>query len=155
MKLFRNVRALFRKGKLDAEMSVEMRAHLEAQMEHNLAVGMPPEEARYAALRSFGGMEQIKERCRDQRGFVWLEQLGQDLQYAARQLRRSPGFAATAIAILALGIGATTAIFSVVNSLVLKPLPYDQPGQLVQLFEASLPGQQNSVSPGVFLDWRE
>src|SRR5687768_6304306 len=98
---------------------------------------MPPEEARFAALRAFGGAEQIKERCRDERarGLVLFEQVVQDTYYALRQVRRNPGFAATAIAIHALGIGATTAIFSVVNAVVFKPLPYEQPGQLVQLFE--------------------
>jgi predicted permease len=155
MKRLQKLRTLFRKETLDAEMAEEMRAHLDMQTEQNIARGMSSEEARYAARREFGGVEQIKEIARDDRGIVWLEQLSQDVRYAVRQLRRSPGFACTAITTLALGIGAATAIFSAVNGIVLRPLPYEQPGQLVHVFETQQPGQQNSVSPGAFLDWRE
>jgi putative ABC transport system permease protein len=147
--------ALFRRRSLEAEMAEEMRQHLERRMQEKIADGMPSDEARYAAQREFGGVAQVEELCRDARRFVWLEQFAQDVRYAARQLRRHPGFAVTAIAILAVGIGATTAIFSLVNGIVLKPLPYDQPGQLVELFESARPGDQNAVSPGVFFDWRE
>src|SRR5215212_3197483 len=85
---------------------------------------------------------------------LWLEQLLADGRYALRALLRQRGFASVAILTLALGIGSTTAIFSVVNALVLKPLPYEQPGQLVQAFEVPRPGANNAVSPGVFNDWR-
>ncbi len=155
MKLLRRFRALFRREKLDAEMAEELRAHLELQAAENEKRGLPPDEARYAAHRAFGGVEQIKERARDGRGFVWLEQLQQDFRFAFRQLRRNPGFALVAILTLAIGTGANTAIFSLVNSLVLKPLAYDEPGQLVQVWEAPGGNGLNPVSPGVFLDWRE
>jgi predicted permease len=123
MKLLRKLRALFRRNKLDAEMAEEMRAHLELQAEQNIARGMNPDEARYAARRQFGGVEQIKERARDQRGWLWLEHVNQDLRYGFRQLRRSPGFAAIAVLSLALGIGVSVTAFSLVNAAALRPLP--------------------------------
>src|SRR4051812_42616217 len=128
MKLLRKIRAFFRREKLDAEMSEEMKTHLELQVQQNIARGMPPDEARYAAQRSFGGVDQIKERARDQRGFVWLEQSAQDLRYAVRQLRRNPGLAIVAVLTLAIGTGANTAIFSLVHHLMLKPLRYEEAG---------------------------
>src|SRR4051812_13362009 len=88
---------LFRKRKLEAEMSAELQEHLELRTERNMQNGMTPDEARYSAMRSFGGAEQVKERCRDQRRIVWLEQTWQDLRYAGRSLRKNPGVAAVVI----------------------------------------------------------
>ena len=163
MNPLRKLRALLRPEKLDAEMSEELRAHLDLQTAENIARGMSPEEAHIAALRSFGGVEQLKERCRDERarGFVWLEQLRQDLRYAARSLRRNPGFAATIIVTLTLGIGANAAIFSVVNAVLLEPLPFADVGRLVNLREtrpvAGGTGRRVPVpvSPATFFDWRK
>lgn len=152
--LLHRLRALFRKEKLDRDMAEEMRFHLAQRAAEHVDDGMAPDEARFAAQRKFGGIEQIKERARGQRGWLWLEQFAQDIRYAGRQLQRDPGFAATSVAILALGIGATTAIFSVVHGMILKPLPYGQSGQLVQVFETPKPGSLNTVSPGVFFDFR-
>src|SRR3954471_5947941 len=104
MKLLRQLRSFFRTEKIDAEMAEEMRHHLEAQLRRNLADGMSLDDAHYAARRSFGGIEQIKERARDERGGLWLEQFFADLRHGARALlRRDRGFALTAVLLITLG----------------------------------------------------
>jgi len=130
MKTLRKIRALFRKGKLDTEMTEEMRLHLELQTQANIARGMKLDEARYAARRQFGGVEQIKDQCRDQRGWVGLEQVIQDLRFAARSLAKARGFMAVAVITLALGIGMTTSIFSIVYGVLLEPYPYEKSGEI-------------------------
>jgi predicted permease len=149
--------ALFRKSRAEREMDDELRFHLEMQIDENIKRGMRPEEARYAALRGFGGVEQVKEECRDTRGIRWLDELRQDLRFGLRMLRRNPGFAVVAVVTLALGIGSNTAIFSFVNAVFLRPMPapVQEPGRLVWLFASSEKesGLQNLSYPE-FLDYR-
>jgi predicted permease len=122
---------LFRKAKLDQEMDEEMRSHIEMRTQANIEAGMKPEEARYAALRNFGGMDQVKEVCRDLRGVGWIETLWQDVRFGLRLFRRNPGFAAVAVATFALGIGANTSIFTIADQVLLRALPVKAPGSLV------------------------
>src|SRR5688572_15516696 len=138
MKLWSKLRALFRIRKRDAEMAEEMRLHLELQTERNRAAGMNEGDSRYAALRQFGGVEQIKEQCRDQRSSVWLEQTLRDIRFAGRMLRKNRGFAFAATMSLALCIGANTAIFSMLYALVIRPLPFHESERIVEIYN-SLP----------------
>jgi len=147
--------AWFAGARLDAEMDAEMRAHLEFRTEKNLAAGMSPEEAHYAALRSFGGVDQLKEKVRAQRGGVWLGHLVRDAAYGTRMLRKSPGFTATAVLTLALGIAACTAVFSVVHTTVLRPFSYPRPDRLVMVRELNPSNNYRAgVSPADFFDYQ-
>jgi predicted permease len=127
------LRSLFRRSQVERELDEELSYHLERQIEEHIAKGMTPEEARYAALRAMGGVERRKEECRETRRVRWIEDLMQDLNYGLRTLRKSPGFTTVAVLSLALGIGANTAIFSLVDPILIKSLPVTKPEQLVVL----------------------
>src|SRR5688572_28680599 len=127
MKILRKISALWRSRNVDADMSEELRLHLEQRTRENMAAGMSLDEARYAAARKFGSLEQVKAHCREQRADAWFEQLARDLRFTARGLRRSPGFAIVAVLTLAIGIGANTAIFTALDGALLRPLRFSEP----------------------------
>ncbi len=136
-------------------MADEMREHLERETAQRIAAGEDPATAHRRAAVDFGHVDTYKEEVRDRRLGVWLEQFGQDLRFAGRDLRRSPGFALVAVLTLAIGIGANTAIFSVVSGLLLNPLPYRDSDRLVEVNESPAPGARAVSSGGTFLQWEE
>ena len=129
------VRFLFRREKVEHDLDTELRDHLDRQTELNIARGLRPEEARREAILSVGGVEALKDECRDARTGRFIETLLQDVRYGTRVLRKNPAFSLAAILMLALGIGANTAIFSLVYGVLLRPLPYQNGGDLVVLHQ--------------------
>src|SRR5713226_7064181 len=146
--------AMFGKERRECELAAEMESHLQMHIEDNLRAGMNAEEARREALMKLGGMEQTKENYRERRGIPLLETLFQDLRFAGRMLLKSPGFTAIAVLTLVLGIASTAAIFSVVYGVLLRPLPYPEPDQIVQLWEVSAKGARMNFPEPNFRDIR-
>lgn len=153
----KQIRALVTKDRVERELDEEIAFHLRMEAERLVGEGMAPGEARRAARLAFGGVERTKEEVRDARWVRGIETLVSDLRYGVRTLRSRPGFAAAAILTLALGIGGTTAVFSVVRAVLLEPLPYERPGQLVRLYQFDLeePEADLSVSAPHFKDYRD
>ena len=155
--LYRHLRSIIRGGGVDADTRAELQGHYDRQVEMHLADGLSPAAARRAATLEFGGIDQFTEASRDARGLAWWDGLRGDLRYAFRQIRRRPGFSAAAILTLAIGVGATAAVFAVVDAVLLRPLPYPGSDRLYSLYEVNRRGNvgRTRATPMNFMDWRD
>src|ERR1700690_37858 len=149
------VRNLFLSRRVDTDLDQEVHSHLEMLVEESIRAGMPPEAARRAARIELGGIDQVKERVREERVGNWLRSVTSDCRYGARQLRKNPGFTFVAVLTLALGIGATTAIFSVVYGVLLRPLPYFESNRIMVVYEVTSKGRPSRLAEPNFDDFRD
>jgi predicted permease len=155
---WKRLRAWVADGNRDRDLGEELESVVQMHMDEYLRAGMTREEARRRALIEVGGVEQVRQAVRDGRGFPWLEGWARDANYAMRSLRRTPGFSVVAIAVMAIGIGASVALFTVVRSVLLRPLPFPRPDRLVALYsqdDLSKPDLENNVASGDFYDWQK
>ena len=153
VRLLRKIAVLLRGQAFDRDLQEEMAFHREQVAKDFEAEGITPEAARYAAMRQFGNPTLLQERSHEVVGFR-LETVLQDLRFALRQLRRSPGLAVTAIVVLALGIGASTAIFAFVDAVLIQPLPYANPNRLVDVDESAAVFPRSNLSRDDYEDWK-
>jgi predicted permease len=156
LQLWRRLLFYLRRGRFDRDLEEEMRFHLEMKMEENLAGGVSPEEAGYAARRQFGNQTLLREVSRDMWGFRFLESLSQDLRYSLRMMRKNYGFTAVAVVTLALGIGANTAMFSAVDAVLIRPLPYTDADRLVMIWDemSNIGFPKHNSTPAEWREWR-
>jgi putative ABC transport system permease protein len=148
------LRTTTRRSRMESEMDAELKFHIEAYAEDLVRSGLPRQEAMRRARLEFGGTERAKEECREARGVTFLESLAQDIRYGLRMLLKSPGFTAVAVMTLALGIGASTSIFSVLDAVLLRPLPYPNPQRIVTIWEQEANGHRTHLADPNFLDFR-
>jgi predicted permease len=152
-----SLRRFFRRNSDDQELQCEIEAHFQHEVDDNLARGMSPQEARRRAQLKFGSAVRVREELWQNNTVSWFDNLQRNIRYTVRGLRRSPGFAAVAILVIALGIGATTSLFTVVRSVLLKPLPFRDSSRLIRLYEHSADDKFpfNQVAPAVFTEWKK
>src|SRR5437016_5428119 len=155
-RLGRRLRAIVRRDRVERELADELQLHIELEQRKNERLGMSPNEARRAALLTFGGVERYKEEARDARGVRVFETVAQDVRYAFRAMRKAPAFTTVVVLTLGLGVGATSAIFSIVNAVLLRPLPYARPEQIMRLYARTPDGtfEKFSVSVPDYLDYK-
>src|SRR4026209_1485131 len=148
-------KGLFSKEERERELADELESHLQMHIDDNIRAGMSPQEARRVAVMKLGGIEQTKEAYRDRSTVPFLESVVQDLRFTLRQLRRNPAFTFTSTAMIALGIGASVAIFAFVDAALVKPLPYENPSRLLFVTETTPEIPRANFSYPDYLDWKK